>query len=98
MTNPNYSVVLRSDIPARERQLLEHVCSKITSPAGEPLLHFWCTKIDTSHHFYISMDTFKPGDESIHAIQIPHHFVFLISGAEYPKAIGFTASLEGSAP
>jgi hypothetical protein len=74
------------------------MCSRIAAPSGESLLHFWCTKIDTSHHFYISLETFKAGDETTHPIQLPHHFVFLISGAEYPNAIGFTAPLERGVP
>jgi hypothetical protein len=31
---PQYDVVLRSDLPPRERGLLEHACCKITSDCG----------------------------------------------------------------
>lgn len=31
---PQYDVVLRSDLPPRERDLLEHACCKITSDSG----------------------------------------------------------------
>lgn len=31
---PWYDVVLRSDLPPRERDLLEHACCKITSDSG----------------------------------------------------------------
>jgi len=84
-----YSVVLKADLPSRERELLEHLCCKITSSDGGVLLHFQCTKIDVSHHFYIQMETFKPGDKITHPVKIPHHYVFLISGDESRPPIGF---------
>jgi hypothetical protein len=31
---PQHDVVLRSDLPPRERDLLEHACCKITSNSG----------------------------------------------------------------
>ena len=89
MLEPTYSVVLRSDISARDRELLEHFCCKITSKTSDPLLHFLCTKIDLSHHYYIEMETFKPSDEHTHPLRVPHHYVFLISGAESRPPIGF---------
>jgi hypothetical protein len=86
-----YSVVLRSDIPAREFEFLSRLCGHITSPSGQDLLHFWCTQIDTSHHVYIQLETFKSGDKVTYPIQVPHQYVLLISGAQTAKAIGFTA-------
>jgi hypothetical protein len=87
---PQYDVVLRSDLPPRERDLLEHACCKITSDSGLDLLHFLFTEIDPSHPFYIAMQTFKPGGENTHPLRIPNHFVFLISGSEEQRAsIGF---------
>jgi hypothetical protein len=92
MTNlvATFSVVLRSDLPPLERELFSHFCSRITSDTNGDLLQFSCTKIDASHHFYLLMDTFKNGDTETHPIQIPHHFVFLISGEILPTSIGFT--------
>ena len=88
-----YSVVLRSDIPAREFEFLSRLCSHITSPTGQgqDLLHFWCTQVDTSHHVYIQLETFKSGDEATYPVQVPHQYVLLISGAQTQRAIGFTA-------
>lgn len=86
---PTYSVALFSDLPPRERELLEHFCCKITSSSGGDLLHFLCTKIDTSHFNYIQMETFRPGDEDTYPVQIPHRLVFLISGSESRPSIGF---------
>ena len=92
MTNlaATYSVVLRADLPVLERELFSHLCSSITSETNGDLLHFSCTKIDTSHHFYLLMDTFKAGETKTRSVQIPHHFVFLISGEKLPTSIGFT--------
>ena len=88
---PRFSVVLRSDLPPRERELFEHFCCNITSPAGGHLLHFLCSEVDTSHPFYIEMETFKPSDTQTHPIRIPHHLVMLISGADSRAPIGFLA-------
>ena len=93
MLTEKYSVVLRANLPARELEFLSHWCNKLVSETGEELLHFLCTRIDTTHHFYISLDTFKHGDEFAHSVQIPHQFVFFISGSDYPKGIGFTSSV-----
>jgi hypothetical protein len=65
-----YSVVLRSDLPPRERNLLENTC-KITSDSGPDLLYFQCTEIDLSDPFYIEMQTFKPGDETLVLFAFP---------------------------
>jgi hypothetical protein len=89
-SDAKYSVILRSDIPALEAELLSHFCSPITSKTGEALLHFLCTEIDPSHPFYVRMTTFKPKAEFTRPIQIPHHYVFLISGSDSdPYPIGF---------
>jgi hypothetical protein len=88
--NDKYSVVLRSDIPALEAELLRQFCCRITNGQGQSLLHFLCTEIDLSHPFFVGMETFKPGAETTHPVRIPHHYVFLISGAEWASPpIGF---------
>lgn len=87
-----YSVVLRSDLPPREKELLNEFCGKIGSSDGDMLLHFRCTKIDLSRNFYIEMESFKPGDEFTHPVRVPHHYVFLISGDDSRQPIGFLAT------
>lgn len=87
-----YSVVLRSDLPQRERELLEQVCGKIVGGSGHDLLHFRCTSINLAHGFYIEMETFKPGDTQTHPVRVPHHLVFLISGSDNKASIGFTSN------
>ena len=86
---PTYSVVLRSDLSTREKELLGQFCGKLVSSSGEALLHFQCTKIDLSHHFYIEMEAFRPGDEFTHPVRVPHHYVLLISGDETRPPVGF---------
>jgi hypothetical protein len=89
-SDAKYSVVLRSDIPTLEAELLSHFCDGITSKTGGALLHFLCTAIDLSHPSYVGMTTFKLGADYTHPVQIPHHYVFLISGsASDPYPIGF---------
>ena len=88
-----YNVVLRSDIPERDFNFLLKHCSPVAGPDGKPMLHFWCTQLDTSHPYYLQIDTFKSGDTVAYPVQIPHHFVFLISGSQRANPIGFTASL-----
>jgi hypothetical protein len=79
-SDAKYSVVLRSDIPALEAELLSHFCGRITSKTGGGvLLHFLCTEIALSHPCYVEMTTFKLNDEVTRPMKIPHHYVFLIS-------------------
>jgi hypothetical protein len=96
MLTEKHSVVLRANLPARELEFLSHWCNKLVSNTGEELLYMLCTKIDTTHHVYISLDTFKHGDEFPHSVQIPHQFVLFISGSDYPKGIGFTSPVENA--
>jgi hypothetical protein len=92
-SDAKYSVVLRSNIPANEVELLEHFCIRIITKQGDALLHFLCTELDLSNPCYIAMKTFKPKAELTHPVQIPHHYVFLISGSESePFPIGFDLS------
>ena len=91
--NDVYSVVLRDGIPIREKELLGHLCDKITNEEHGDLLHFRCTNIDLTHPIYLQMDTFKSGDVSTHPIKIPHHYIFLISGSEDTSEIGFLAKV-----
>jgi hypothetical protein len=93
-----YSVVLRSDIPALEVELLGHFCSRITTKQGGSLLHFFCTEINLSHPFYVEMETFTPNATATRPMRIPHHYVFLISGSDSnPSPIGFFANIGGGA-
>jgi len=90
---PTYSVILRSGLPPREAEFLEIFCGKITSASGEDdLLHFLCTKVDTSHPTYIEMETFHPVEKALSVVRIPHHFVLLIDGSEERPSIGFMPS------
>src|SRR5262245_31559203 len=88
-----YSVVLRTDLPPRARDILSQLCCEVASTDGEPLLHFQCTKLDLSHPFYIEMETFKPGARDTHPVRIPHGDVFLNSGDETRPAVGFVPDL-----
>lgn len=91
----NFSVVLRSVLPAREHAFFSKMCGRLTSPAGEDLLFLRCTKVDTSHHVYLQADAISHDGQSIYPVQIPHQFVMLITGQDVPKAIGFTVSRDG---
>lgn len=84
-----YSVVLRSGIPALERQLLEQFCCQLTSSQGESLLEFHCTQIDVSHHRYIELKTFRPPGTEVSTLLVPHEFVLLIDGSKQRPPIGF---------
>ena len=86
-----YSVVLKSGLPPSERSFLSALSAmEITQGEGaEPLLEFHCTKIDVSHHTYIEMETFRPDDQVIFPLRIPHFFVLAIHHSERPKKIGF---------
>jgi len=85
----NYSVVIRSGLPLEETKLLEQFCGKITGENGEFLYQFFCKSINTQHHYYIEMVAFNPGEEGDYCMRIPHSLVFLITGSEKNKSIGF---------
>lgn len=86
----NYTVVLRSDLPPLEKEFLEQLCFKVTSKDDSFLLVFRCTEVDTSHHYFINMETFKSKkDEFTMPIQVPLHYVILISGSKDRPSIGF---------
>lgn len=85
----NFSVVLRADISPGERGLFDQFCGKIVSISGD-LLHFLCTEIDPSHHFFMKLETFKPGDDETHPVSIPHHLILLISGSPSGSADWFS--------
>jgi len=88
-----HDVILRADLPAREREMLSHFTLKLVAAhtSGEDLLCLPCISIDASHPFYLRVETFVPGDSDAMTVHIPHHYVFLISGAEARRSIGFTA-------
>ena len=91
----HYRVILRSGLPEKERELLTLVCKTLPEVAGESLLYFDCTVIDSSHHFYLGMETIQTdekGEESVYPLRIPSQYIFLMSGssAEVPKkGMGF---------
>jgi hypothetical protein len=88
----NFSVLLKVDLPATEIELLSHYARRVISSQGLELLHFDCVNIDTSHHYYLSMETFKPGEDLMYPLWIPHHYVFMITGGDDRPGIGFTDS------
>ena len=90
-TEAAFNVVLRSEIPPREREFLSQIAGKVGGPGKQDLLFFWCKSIDTSHHAYIQMNVIKPGTNTILPIQLPHNYVLLVSGSEARKAIGFAS-------
>ena len=66
--------------------------NNLMNPTSSTLGHYClCMTVNLSHHVYIEMESFKPGDTDTHPLRIPHHFVFLISGAESSSPIGFLA-------
>lgn len=91
--DPVYSVVLRSDIPIMERELLRRYCHEIHGDDGNTLLHFLCTRIDLSHPLYAEMDTFAPKSEVTRTLRIQHAFVLIIEGCMKNPGIGFTNNL-----
>lgn len=88
---PSFDVILRQDLPPRERELLAGLCCELAAPDGGSLLHFPCTRIDLSHHVFAELEVLRPGDRAIRSIRIPHHYVLLISGDAADLPIGFTA-------
>jgi hypothetical protein len=79
-------------LPPTEVELLSQYTRRLMATDGRALLHFDCVSIDTSHHYYLSMETFKPGDDLIIPLWVPHYYVLMISGGDDRSEIGFTGS------
>lgn len=77
---PTYSVILKAEIPSVERERLRHYCHEIHGNDGSTLFHFLCTRIDTSHCAYMTMETLMPQNAGMRTVRIPHTYVFLIDG------------------
>lgn len=90
---PVYSVILKSDIPSVERELLRRYCHEIHGDDGSTLLHFLCTGIDLSHPAYVEMQTFAPKSDTTSIIRIPHAYVLMIDGGVKKTGIGFMNNL-----
>lgn len=91
----NYTVLLRSDIPTLEKELIEQMSFKIVSDkgTGEYLPMFRCTEVSTTHHYLISMETFKSDDDEFTmSVQLPLHYVVMISGSKDHPSMGFLHS------
>jgi hypothetical protein len=87
----NYYVVLKSGLPTADLEILKEHSRRLDMEGTEVPL-FLCTSIDTSHGYYLKIDTFLPGDEATFSLQIPHQYVLLISGDAEVRGVGFTAS------
>ena len=84
-----YSVVLRSDIPESDREILKQVACEIVGGSDPSLIELRCSKLDLSHPYYLLAESFKPSTQTLHPVQIPHHYVLLIHGDEDSPAAGF---------
>jgi hypothetical protein len=71
----NHSVILKADLPELEIELLSHYARRVVSESGKGLLHFACTKINSSHHYYLSIESFLPGTDITDTLLIPHNYV-----------------------
>ena len=85
-----HSVILNTAYPYPK--LLEQFCTKINSMDGSPLLHLWCSEINTEHHIYLQVVAHVPNtnvEETLN-LKIPHHFVLVISDPlPKDKVLGF---------
>ena len=86
-----FSVVIRSGLPAREREFLSHLAHEIVGPSGESLLELRCKSINTANHRYLEADVFDRDGAQVMHVHIPHEFVLLIAGEGIGRAIGFSA-------
>lgn len=78
MPDPIYSVLLKADLPSTERELLRRYCHEIHGTDGSTLLHFLCSRIETSHPVYLELDAMTPRRGESRHIRVPHTYVFLI--------------------
>ena len=87
MPTPTCSVILKADIPSTERELLRRYCHEIHGTDGATLLHFLCSRVDTSHPAYLALEVLTPRREETRHVRLPHDYVFLIDGnGESPQA------------
>lgn len=75
-----YTVTLRDDLPATERDLLRRYCHELHGSDGSTLLQLLCTRVDPSHPHYLELDALLPRRQGSCRLRLPHALVFLIDG------------------
>lgn len=93
---PAFSVILRSDIPDVERELLRHYCHELHGSDGNTMLQLLCTRVDSADPRYLAMEVVLPRQRGACRLRIAHEQVFLIEGdgsAATPLALAAAAPL-----
>jgi hypothetical protein len=87
---PTHAVVLRAGLPPREFEFFKLFAGRLEKEnESEELLYFVCTRVNTGGA-YLEIDTYKPPETDVFTLQIPHHYVLLIStGNEDRPPFGF---------
>lgn len=82
MTSPTapYLVILRSDLPATERELLRHYCHELHGYDGSTVLQLRAHRIETGDARYLWLDAELPRQQGRRTLRLPHDCVFLIEG------------------
>lgn len=81
MATPLQTVILRSDIPKPELELLSYYFKTIVSEQGHEIKYCQCEKIDVSHPNYLEIEIRHPKNLNILELRIPHNLVFLIDAS-----------------
>jgi hypothetical protein len=89
-----YSVILRDGINPNELEFLTQISRGIKLSSGAKLRELSCTEMQDIGA-YMEMNVFKPGDDWVLPLRLPHHYIFLISGQEpHGNAAGFVWPVE----
>lgn len=80
-----YTVTLRHDLPATERELLRRYCHELHGSDGATLLQVLCTHIDPSHPHYLEVAAVLPRQQGRRRLRLPHALILLIDD-EAPAA------------
>lgn len=75
-----YLVILRSDLPATERELLRHYCHELHGYDGSTVLQLRARRLDTSDARYLWLEAELPRAQGRRVLRLPHECVFLIEG------------------
>lgn len=73
-------VILRSDLPAIERELLRRYCHELHGYDGSTVLQLQAHRLDSSDARFLWLEAELPRQQGRRVLRLPYDCVFLIEG------------------
>lgn len=98
MSHAAYRIVLRSDLPATERELLRRYCHELHGYDGSTVLQLQAHRIDCSDARYLWLEAELPRQQGRCVLRLPHDSVFLIEGDGHAAPASLLPPAQGVLP